>query len=116
MDDNYTDLYLQHFIEEYLLGRGIIRPTLSNQNQPDVHDHLGLDNFVEGRNRHKQLVLFKRNIYLLYTHKSNQVAVASGLMRRLLILMHQQWIANMNSALSASRFHRAHQVDEFDLD
>jgi hypothetical protein len=55
MDDNDTDLIIQHLIEEYLLGRGVFQMADIIEVEQEyidfaiIHDDLGWDNFVEGR-------------------------------------------------------------------
>ena len=97
MEENDTDPYLQYLIEEYLLGHGELDMCDIIDGQPvyiafaEIHDILGWDNFVEGR-------ISKRLVHLQAQYLSTiQTFVqpsswASGLMRQLLLLTHQQWL------------------------
>ena len=97
MDDKETDPYLQHIIVEYLLGRGIIDMADIIDPEPrfiefaEIHDNLGWDNFVEGRIS-KSLVHLQRQYLSTISTYTKINTWASGLMRQLLILTHQQWV------------------------
>mmetsp|Transcript_1592 Transcript_1592/g.2557 ORF Transcript_1592/g.2557 Transcript_1592/m.2557 type:complete len:137 (-) Transcript_1592:123-533(-) len=97
MEEFDTDFYSQYAIEEYLLGHGELDMCDIIDGQPvyiefaEIHDILGWDNFVEGR-------ISKRLVHLQAQYLSTiQTFVqpsswASGLMRQLLLLTHQQWL------------------------
>jgi hypothetical protein len=97
MEDNDTEPSLQHYIEEYLLGHGeldmfdVIDGNPEHIEFAEIHDTLGWDNFVEGRIS-KRLVHLQAQ-YLSTIHTFVQPSTwASGLMRQLLLLTHQQWL------------------------
>ena len=99
MDDNDTCQSLQGFVINYLKGRGLVSMTelVELEDDPDihsfaqVHDELGWDNFVEGRIS-KSLVNLQ-SAYLSSIETNVRLPTwASGFMRQLLILTHQQWL------------------------
>ena len=97
LDENDTDPYLQHLIEEYLLGRGVLQ--MADIIDPDprfiafaeIHDTLGWDNFVEGRISRRLVDLQAQYLSTIQTYV-NPNSWGSGLIRQLLILTHQQWL------------------------
>ena len=99
MDDNDTCYTLQNCVTNYLKGRGHVSMTelVELEDDPDVHsfahvhDELGWDNFVEGRIS-KSLVNLQ-SAYLSSIETNVRISSwASGFMRQLLILTHQQWL------------------------
>jgi len=97
MDENDTDPILQHLIEEYLLGRGVLQMAdiiEAEQEYIDfatIHDDLGWDNFVEGRISKSLVHLQTQYLSTIHTYVKSS-SWASGLIRQLLILTHQQWL------------------------
>lgn len=99
MDENDTCHTLQNCVTNYLKGRGHVSMTdlVELEDDPDihsfahVHDELGWDNFVEGRIS-KSLVNLQ-SAYLSSIDTNVRISSwASGFMRQLLILTHQQWL------------------------
>ncbi len=97
MEDNDTDPYLQQFIEEYLLGHGELDMCDVIDGHPEhiafaeIHDTLGWDNFVEGRISRSLVDLQAQYLSTIQTFVQ-PLPWASGLMRQLLLLTHQQWL------------------------
>jgi hypothetical protein len=85
MDENDTDPILQHLIEEYLLGRGVLQMADiidAEQEYIDfatIHDDLGWDNFVEGRISKSLVHLQTQYLSTIHTYVKSS-SWASGLM------------------------------------
>jgi hypothetical protein len=95
--DQQTDPEVTRLISTYLLARGtrtmksLLRPNSRMTLASEYHDRLGWDNFIEGRICALWVELRSRDLAQRRIEKSAD-QWARGLMRRLLKIVHQQWL------------------------